>query len=253
MSIGLIGRKCGMTRVFTENGASVPVTVVEVSPNRITQIKDLENDGYRGVQITLGERRATRVTKAMAGHYKKAGVEAGRSSWEFRIEDGEDMPKLKRLIAAETKDAAAEGEEAADESAQEPQYEEVEIKVGDELTANVFENGQVVDVTGRSIGKGFAGAIKRHNFSSQRMSHGNSKSHRAPGSIGQNQTPGRVFKGKKMAGQMGNVRRTIQNLEVVRVDVERNLILIRGGVPGAKGSDVIIRPAVKQGRPGQTG
>lgn len=242
MSIGLVGRKCGMTRVFTEDGASVPVTVVEVSPNRITQIKDLETDGYRGIQITLGERRATRVTKGMAGHYKKAGVEAGRSSWEFRIEDGEDMPKIKRQLAAEPVAETAEGEEA---EVQEPQFEEVDIKVGDEFTANVFENGQVIDVTGTSIGKGFAGAIKRHNFSSQRMTHGNSKSHRAPGSIGQNQTPGRVFKGKKMAGQMGNVRRTVQNLEVVRVDVERNLILVKGGVPGAKGSDLIIRPAVK--------
>ncbi len=255
MSLGLIGRKCGMTRVFTENGASVPVTVVEVSPNRVTQIKDLETDGYRGIQITLGERRATRVTKAMAGHYKKAGVAAGRSSWEFRIEDGEDLPKIKRMLAAEPKAATAEGEDAADaqadEATQEQQFEEIEIKVGDELTANVFENGQVVDVAGQSIGKGFAGVIKRHNFSSQRMTHGNSKSHRAPGSIGQNQTPGRVFKGKKMAGQMGNVRRTVQNLEVVRVDVARNLILIKGGVPGAKGSDLIIRPAIKAARAGQ--
>ena len=251
MLIGLVGRKCGMTRVFTENGASVPVTVVEVSPNRITQIKDLETDGYRGVQITLGERRASRVTKAMAGHYKKAGVEAGRSSWEFRIEDGEDMPKIKRMLPAEPKAAPAEGEEAEAQAGEAPQFEEVDIKVGDELTANVFVDGQVVDVTGKSIGKGFAGAIKRHNFSSQRMTHGNSKSHRAPGSIGQNQTPGRVFKGKKMAGHMGNVRCTVQNLEVVRVDLERNLILIRGGVPGAKGSDLIIRPAVKAARADQ--
>lgn len=255
MSIGLIGRKCGMTRVFTENGASVPVTVVEVSPNRVTQIKNLESDGYRAIQVALGERRASRVTKPMAGHYKKAGVEAGRNIWEFRIEDGADLPKLKRLLPAEPQPSVAEGGEEGDQSPagdaeQEPQYEEVELKVGDELTANVFENGQVIDVTGRSIGKGFAGGIKRHNFSSQRMTHGNSKAHRAPGSIGQNQTPGRVFKGKKMAGQMGNVRRTVQNLEIVRVDAERNLLLIKGGVPGAKGSDLIIRPAIKAARAG---
>ncbi len=257
MAIGLIGRKCGMTRVFTENGVSVPVTVIEVEPNRVTQIKTVDTDGYVAVQVTAGERRATRVTKAMAGHFKKAATEAGRGLWEFRLEDGENLPSIKELIeqqaAQPAPKAEAEGEEAeASEEAQEtaeaePQYEERPAQVGDAITVDmVFENGQIVDVTGTSIGKGFAGTIKRHNFSSQRMSHGNSLSHRAPGSIGQNQTPGRVFKGKKMAGQMGNVRSTVQNLEVVRVDAERNLLLIRGGVPGAKGGDLIVRPAVKQ-------
>ena len=261
MAIGMIGRKCGMTRVFTEAGASVPVTVVEVSPNRITQLKDAETDGYTAVQVAVGERRASRVTKPMAGHYKKAGVEAGRGLWEFRLEDGEELPAIKTLIeqeaapAPEAAEEAAEGEEAQAEEAaaeeaaeeQEPQYEERPAGLGDAISVEmVFSEGQIVDVTGTSIGKGFAGAIKRHNFSSQRMTHGNSLSHRAPGSIGQNQTPGRVFKGKKMAGHMGNVRRTVQNLEVVRVDAERGLLLIKGGVPGAKGGDLIIRPAIKK-------
>lgn len=247
MSMGLIGRKCGMTRVFTENGASLPVTVVEIAANRVTAIKDEQSDGYRAVQVTTGERRASRVNAAMTGQFKKAGVGAGRGVWEFRLEDGEDLPKVKTLVEQEAAAAPTEGDEASDEAAAaEPQYDEADVRVGDELLANLFADGQIVDVTGRSIGKGFAGAIKRHNFSSQRMTHGNSLSHRAPGSIGQNQTPGHVFKGKKMAGQMGNVRRTVQNLEIVRVDAEKGLLLIKGGVPGAKGADLIIRPAVKK-------
>jgi large subunit ribosomal protein L3 len=200
-----------MTRVFTDAGESIPVTVVEALPNRITQLKTDETDGYRAVQVTTGARRATRVVKAQKGHFAKAGVEAGRGLWEFRLD----------------------GDEGSD------------LEAGSELTVNVFEDGQTVDVIGTSIGKGFAGAVKRHNFRTQDATHGNSLAHRAPGSIGQNQTPGRVFKGKKMAGQMGNVRRTAQNLTVVKIDVERNLLLIRGAVPGAKGSDVIVRPGKK--------
>ena len=208
MAIGVIGRKCGMTRVFTEDGVSVPVTVIEVSPNRVSQIKTEETDGYEAVQVTVGERRATRVTKPMAGHFAKAGVEAGRTVGEFRAPAGD-------------------------------------LQVGGELTLDVFEAGQIVDVTGTSKGKGFAGTVKRWNFRTQDATHGNSLSHRAPGSIGQNQTPGRVFKGKKMAGHMGAERVTVQNLEVVRVDVEKNLLLVKGAVPGAAGGDVIVIPAVK--------
>ena len=211
MALGLIGRKAGMTRVFTDEGESIPVSVIEVAPNRITQIKTTESDGYRALQVTTGSRRASRVTKPLAGHYAKAGTEAGRGMWEFRLADGE-------------------GDDAA---------------VGGELKVDFFSEGQKVDVTGTTIGKGFAGGVKRHNFSMQRATHGNSLSHRAPGSIGQNQTPGRVFKGKKMAGHMGSVRRSVQNLVVVRVDAERNLLLIKGGIPGSKGSDVIVRPSVK--------
>ena len=198
-------------RVFTEDGVSIPVTVVEVDPNRVTQIRSEETDGYRAFQVTTGARRASRVNKAMAGHYAKAGTEAGRGLWEFRLADGE-------------------GED---------------IEVGKQLGVDVFEAGQKVDVAGTTIGKGFAGGVKRHNFHMQDATHGNSLSHRAPGSIGQCQTPGRVFKGKKMAGHMGNVRRTIQNLEIVRVDADRNLLLIKGSVPGARGGDVIVTPAVK--------
>jgi len=211
MTIGVVGRKVGMTRVFTDDGASQPVTVIEVEPNRITQLKSLETDGYRAVQVTTGMRKANRVTKPMAGHFAKANTEAGRGLWEFRLSDGE-------------------GEELA---------------MGNEIKVDIFEAGQKVDVTGTSIGKGFAGAIKRHNFSTQDATHGNSLSHRAPGSIGQNQTPGRVFPGKKMSGHMGNVRTTTQNLEVIRVDAERNLLLVKGAVPGAKGGSLIVRPAVK--------
>jgi large subunit ribosomal protein L3 len=200
-----------MTRVFTEEGASVPVTVIEVEPNRVTQMKTVESDGYRAVQVTTGSRKANRVTKPMAGHFAKAGVEAGRGVWEFRLADGEGD----------------------------------DFQPGSEIKVDIFEAGQKVDVRGTSIGKGYAGVVKRHNFRTQDATHGNSLSHRAPGSIGQNQTPGRVFKGKKMSGQMGNVKVTTQNLEVVRVDAERNLILVRGSVPGAKGGNLIVRPAVK--------
>lgn len=229
MAIGLVGRKRGMSRVFDENGVSVPVTVVEVEPNRVVQKKDIDTDGYRALQVTTGERRASRVT---AGHFKKAGVDAGRGLWEFRVEG--DWPTI-----AASASTPADGEEAV-----EP--EQVQIEVGGELTVTLFSEGEIVDVVGRSIGKGYGGVIKRHNFRSQRMSHGNSKAHRAPGSIGQNQSPGHVFKGKKMSGQLGNVRKTVQNLRVVRVDAERNLILIAGGIPGAKGGDVVIAPAVKK-------
>ena len=211
MTIGVVGRKVGMTRVFKDDGTSLPVTVIEVEPNRITQLKTLENDGYRAVQITTGTRRASRVTKPLAGHFAKAGVEAGRGLWEFRLADGE-------------------GEDFAN---------------GGEIKVDIFAEGQKVDVQGTSIGKGFAGVVKRHNFNTQDATHGNSLSHRAPGSIGQNQTPGRVFPGKKMAGHMGNKNRTALTLEVVRVDVERNLLLVKGAVPGSKGGDVIVRPAVK--------
>ncbi len=211
MAIGMIGRKLGMTRVFQEDGVSVPVTVIQVEPNRVTQLKTVTNDGYRALQVTTGARHSNRVSKPDAGHFAKAGVEAGRGLWEFRLAEGEDD----------------------------------DIAVGAELTVDRFQEGQTVDVMGTSIGKGFAGTIKRHNFSGQRNTHGNSLSHRVPGSIGQNQTPGRVFKGKKMAGHMGAARCTVQNLQVVRVDSERHLLLIRGAVPGAKGGDVTIRPGVK--------
>jgi large subunit ribosomal protein L3 len=214
MTIGLVGRKCGMTRVFTDDGVSIPVTVIEAQPNRITQVKTVDTDGYRALQVTTGSRRASRVRKSAAGHFAAAKVEAGDITREFRLDD------------------ADEGEFAP----------------GNELKVDLFAAGQKVDVVGTSIGKGFAGTVKRHNFSMQDATHGNSLSHRAPGSIGQNQTPGRVFKGKKMAGHMGNVRRTSQNLEVVRVDVERNLLLVKGAVPGNAGGDVIVRPAVKGGK-----
>jgi large subunit ribosomal protein L3 len=211
MTIGIIGRKAGMTRIFSEDGVSTPVTVIAVEPNRVTQVKTVETDGYRALQVTTGSRRPSRVTRPMAGHFARAGTEAGRGLWEFRLADGE----------GET------------------------IEVGSEISLDMFEAGQNVDVCGTSIGKGFAGVIKRYNFRTQDATHGNSLSHRAPGSIGQCQTPGRVVKGKRMSGHMGNVRRTTQNIEVVRVDTERNLLLVKGSVPGAKGGDVIIRPAVK--------
>ena len=211
MTIGLVGRKRGMTRVFTEDGISIPVTVVEAPPNRITQVKTAETDGYKALQVTAGSRKPSRVSKPQAGHFAKAKVEAGDLMTEFRLAEDE----------------------------------ETEFELGNEIKVDVFEVGQKVDVTGTTIGKGFAGTVKRHNFRTQDATHGNSLSHRAPGSIGQNQTPGRVFKGKKMSGHMGNVRRTAQNLEVVRIDAERNLLLIRGAVPGHKGGSVIVRPAVK--------
>ena len=211
MTMGLVRRKCGMTRVFTEDGISIPVTVIEAQPNQITQVKTVESDGYRALQVSAGSRKASRVSRPQAGHFAQAKVAAGDLFAEFRLND-------------------------ADEG---------EYEMGGELKVDVFEEGQKVDVIGTSIGKGFAGTIKRHHFSHQDNTHGNSLSHRAPGSIGQNQTPGRVFKGKKMSGHMGNVRRTVQNLVVVRVDAERNLLLIRGAVPGHKGGRVIVRPAIK--------
>ncbi len=212
-SIGLVGRKCGMTRVFTEEGTSIPVSVIEVLPNRVTQLKTSEVDGYEAVQVTTGERKADKVNKPLAGHFAKANVTAGRGLWEFRLSDGE----------------------------------KVELAVGDQITVEQFKEGQIVDVIGTSKGKGYAGAIKRHNFSSQRASHGNSVSHNAPGSIGQNQSPGRVFKGKRMSGHMGDERVTVMNLQVIRVDTQRNALLIKGAIPGAPGGDVIIRPAIKRG------
>ena len=211
MTIGFIGRKRGMTRVFTEQGSSVPVTVIEVSPNRVTQVKTVETDGYRALQVTLGEKRTSLLNKPEVGHFSKAEVEAGEGLWELRLED----------------------DQGAD------------LETGSELNVEQFETGQMVDVTGTSKGKGFAGAVKRHNFSMQDATYGNSLAHRAPGSIGQCQTPGRVFKGKKMAGHMGDERVTTQNLEVVRIDTERNLLLVKGAVPGANGGQVTVRPAVK--------
>ena len=213
MTLGLVGRKVGMTRVFTEQGVSVPVTVLEMSPNRVTQVKSKDTDGYVAVQVTFGQKKANRVSKAEAGHFAKAGVEAGRGLHEFALTE----EKL------------------------------AELKVGDEVTVAIFEAGQFVDVTGTSKGKGFAGTIKRHNFGAQRASHGNSRSHRVPGSIGMNQDPGRVFPGKRMAGQYGNTTATVQRLEVVRVDAERNLLLVKGAVPGAASGDVVVRPSVKVG------
>ena len=209
MTIGIVGIKCGMARVFTDEGASIPVTVIEATPNRITQVKSVKTDGYSAIQVTKGSVKANRVSKPKAGHFAKANVEAGRRLWEFRTGGDE------------------------------------ELKVGDALTVDAFEAGQKVDVCGQSKGKGFAGVVKRHNFRMQDATHGNSISHRAPGSIGQCQTPGRVFKGKKMAGHMGARKVTVQTLEVVRVDNENNLLLVKGAVPGASGGDVVITPSVK--------
>ncbi|ODN65687.1 50S ribosomal protein L3 [Methylophaga muralis] len=209
MTIGLIGRKRGMTRVFSEDGVSTPVTVIEVEPNRISQLKSVDTDGYNAIQVTVGERKASRVTKPEAGHFAKAQAAAGRKVCEFRV-DSHD-----------------------------------ELTVGSELKVDIFEAGQKIDVSGLTKGKGFAGVVKRYGFRGGDATHGNSLSHRAPGSIGQCQTPGRVFKGKKMAGHMGDKKRTLQNLSVVRVDAERNLILVKGSVPGATGSNVVVSPAVK--------
>jgi len=209
MAIGIVGRKLGMTRVFTEDGMSIPVTVIEAQPNRVTQLKNADVDGYEAIQVTTGSRKASRVSKPEAGHFAKSGAEAGRGLWEFRLESAG------------------------------------ELEVGSELAVDQFEEGQKIDVTGVSKGKGFAGTIKRHNFRGQDNTHGNSISHRVPGSIGQNQTPGRVFKGKKMSGHMGAERTTTQNLQVVRVDAEKGLLLVKGAVPGSKGGDVIVRPAMK--------
>ena len=213
MSLGLVGRKVGMTRIFTDDGVSIPVTVLDVSNNRVAQIKTPEIDGYAAVQVVYGIRRPSRVSKSMAGHLAKAGVEAGSVVKEFPV------------------DVAQLGE----------------IKAGDQLSVTLFSVGQAVDVTGRTVGKGFQGGIKRHHFSSQRATHGNSVSHNAPGSIGMNQDPGRVFPGKRMAGHLGDALRTQQNLQVVRVDVERQLLLVKGAVPGSKGSNLVVRPAVKAG------
>ncbi len=210
MTIGIVGRKCGMTRMFTEDGQSVPVTVIQVEENRVAQVKTAERDGYSAVQVTTGAKKTSRIPKPEAGHFAKAGVAAGRGLWEFRLREGE------------------------------------ELEVGATIDISIFEEGQYVDVVGTTIGKGFAGPIKKYNFRSQDATHGNSLSHRAPGSIGQCQTPGRVFKGKKMAGRMGNVRRTAQNLQIVAVDKDKNILMIKGAVPGHKGSDVIVRPAVKK-------
>jgi len=209
MTIGIVGRKSGMTRVFTDDGVSIPVSVIEVEPNRITQVKSVDTDGYSAVQVTIGARRASRVTKSEAGHFAKANVEAGRGVWELRNEAQEAF------------------------------------EVGATITVESFSAGQIIDVTGTSKGKGFAGGIKRWNFGMQDATHGNSRSHRVLGSIGQCQSPGRVFKGKKMAGHLGAERVTVQNLEIVRVDAERNLLLVKGAIPGAPGGDVIVRPAVK--------
>jgi large subunit ribosomal protein L3 len=212
--MGLVGRKAGMTRVFTDDGESVPVTVIEAEPNRVTQVRTEETDGYQAIQVTIGQRKASRVSKPLAGHYAKAGTEAGTGLWEFRVE-GDELPE-----------------------------------VGGELKVDLFEAGQKVDVRGTSKGKGFQGGVKRHNFHMQDATHGNSISHRAPGSIGQCQTPGRVFKGKKMAGHMGAEQKCIQSLEVVRVDADRNLILVKGAIPGAKGGNVVITPSVKYANKG---
>ena len=211
MSLGLVGRKVGMTRIFAEDGRTIPVTVLDVSDNRVSQIKTVETGGYAAVQVAYGKRRASRITKPVAGHLAKAGVEPCRGIKEFRVA----------------------AEQAGGMSA------------GDAIGADLFQVGQKVDVTGVTIGKGFSGPIKRHNFSSNRASHGNTISHNSPGSIGMAQDPGRVFPGKRMAGQYGNVQRTTQGLEIVRVDVERQLLLVKGAVPGAKGGDVVVRPAVK--------
>jgi large subunit ribosomal protein L3 len=211
MAIGLVGRKCGMTQIFTDEGVAIPVTVIEVEPNRVTQLKTLETDGYRAIQVTTGKRRATRVGKALVGHYAKAGIEAGRGLWEFRLEGIDDD----------------------------------KIEIGHEFKVDLFKAGQKVDVVSTSKGKGFAGVIKRYHFATQDATHGNSLSHRAPGSIGQRQSPGRVFKGKRMGGQLGNKSCTVQSQEVVRIDVTQGLLLIKGVVPGAPGVDVMVLPAAR--------
>ncbi len=212
MSLGLIGRKIGMTRIFTENGESLPVTVIEVSNNRVTQIKNTEIDGYTAVQLAFGKKKANRVHKSLVGHFSKASVEAGSVLREFRIDKDDHLESL---------------------------------RTGTVIEINIFKVGQKVDVSGVTIGKGYAGVIKRHHFSSNRASHGNSKAHNKPGSIGMAQDPGRIFPGKRMSGHMGNVKRTIQNLEILRIDSERSLLLIKGGIPGSKGQNVIVRPSVK--------
>ena len=212
MPIGLIGRKCGMTRIFTDEGKSIPVTVIEVEPNRITQVKSLERDGYRAIQVTTGQKKSSKVNSAMAGHYAKAATMAGRGLWEFRLSENEGA----------------------------------DLKAGSEIRVDRFNEGQFVDIKSKTIGKGFAGGIKRYGFRSQDATHGNSVSHRKQGSIGQCQFPGRVFKGKRMPGHMGAQYATMQNLRIVRIDSERNLILVQGSVPGAKGSDVLVKPTTRK-------
>jgi large subunit ribosomal protein L3 len=209
MSLGLVGRKCGMTRLFTEEGESIPVSVVQILPNRVTRVLNEQSDGYSAVQVTTGNVKNSRVNKAEAGQFKKAGVEAGRGLWEFRLEEDSDL------------------------------------EVGSDLSLDIFEAGQKIDVRGKSIGKGYAGVIKRYNFQMQDATHGNSLSHRAPGSIGQCQTPGRVLKGKKMSGHMGDERVTTQNLEIVKIDTDKSVVLIKGAIPGSKNSDIVITPAIK--------
>lgn len=209
MSLGIVGRKCGMTRIFSKDGASIPVTVIHVEPNVITQIKSFKRDGYNAVQVTTGFKKRSRINKAESGHYSKANVEPGRGLWEFRLDSIE------------------------------------KFGLGKVIDISLFKEGQKVDVTGISKGKGFQGGVKRHNFKTQDATHGNSLAHRAHGSTGQNQTPGRVFKNKKMAGHMGSVRSTVQTLEIVKVDAENNLLLLKNGIPGSKGADVIVVPAVK--------
>ena len=211
MALGIVGKKAGMTRVFTDAGESIPVTVIVCTPNRVTQVKTAETDGYAAVQVAVGEQKPQRVNKALTGHYKKAGVAAGRGLWEFRLD----------------------GKEGAD------------LKVGSELKVELFKDVKRVDVTGTTIGKGYQGVMKRHNFGGGRATHGNSLSHRHPGSIGQRQDPGKVWKGKPMAGQMGNVQATALNLDLVKIDVERNLLLVKGAIPGAKNGDLIVKPTVK--------
>jgi large subunit ribosomal protein L3 len=211
MAIGLVGRKCGMTRVFTDDGAAIPVTIIEAQPNKIVQIKTVDNDGYRALQITTGVKKASKLTKPELGHFAKAKVEGGIGLWEFRLDDKESR----------------------------------DFTIGQELKVDIFSEGAMVDVIGRNKGKGFAGVIKRYHFAMQDATHGNSLSHRAPGSIGQRQTPGRVFKGKKMAGHMGDVRRTIEKQKIVRIDIDKNLIFIKGAVPGATNGYVVVRPASK--------
>lgn len=213
MRLGLVGRKIGMTRIFTENGDSLPVTVIDVSNNRVTQIKKTEKDGYSAVQLSFGEKKSSRVNKASAGHFAKAGVKAGSISREFRLSKDEDLNQLENGMV---------------------------------IKNDIFSVGQKVDVSGITIGKGYAGVIKRHHFSSNRASHGNSKAHNKPGSIGMAQDPGRVFPGKRMSGHLGNVKRTTQNLEVIRVDTERSLLLIKGAIPGARNGNVIVRPSIKE-------
>ena len=213
MSLGLIGQKLGMTRVFTENGDSLPVTIIDVAKNRVTQVKTQAKDGYSAIQLAFSKKRAIRVNKPLAGHYSKAGAEAGGIIREFRVKSDDEL---------------------------------LEIESGSTIEIDIFQEGQKVDISGITIGKGYAGTIKRHNFSSNRTSHGNSKAHRKPGSIGMAQDPGRIFPGKKMSGQMGCVKRTTQNLKIIKIDKERNLLLVKGAVPGSKGGKVIIRPSIKE-------